>query len=288
MDNMENSSFDKASWAEQKKAMREDAFARIDTYLEQIPADPGYLQNYLNVQGLFPRCSVSNAVLIADQKPETTEYHTFEGWKKKGVSILKGEQGFSMLVPSGSYTGKDGLTHTRFDVAKVFDITQTNSLIRQKQEDLHAVLRSMMIQPVVPVEMLEKQQRGAEFLPEEGIVTIGQNCPVMQGMQTLSMALAHGELSKMIENYDPVQIQNNLSARCASYMVCRYYGMEPSSYDFKDAQSILGGMGSRALRSQLETIRTATRTMIDRIEKARALLERAAENQAPEQGRGSR
>ena len=136
MDIFEEITYDKTAWAEQKKAQRDAVFAKIDEYLDTAAMDPAALQTYLDVQAQFPLCSVSNAVLIAAQRPEATEYHTFDDWKKKEVSVNKGEQSFSMLVPNGTYTGKDGKTHTSFDVQKVFDISQTSAEVVQRNNNL--------------------------------------------------------------------------------------------------------------------------------------------------------
>ena len=286
MDITENINFDKTAWAEKKKSLREEVFARIDEYLDQMPAEPHCLQAYLDVQARFPSCSVSNAILIADQKPDAYEYHTFEDWKNKGVSIMKGEQGFSMLVPNGSYTGKDGMAHTRFDVQKVFDISQTSGMIVPMQEDLQLVLKAMLMRPIVPIQVVE-QKAGAEFMLDENQITIGRGMTVMEGIQTLSIALAHGELSRVLPNYDPTLPTNSFYARCASYVICRHYGVEPTSYNFLDVQSILGNLNGKEIRSQLEIIRTAARSLIDRVEKARtALLNMSKQEQ--EQERESR
>ncbi len=287
MDINENTNFDKTAWAEKKKALREEVFSKVDEYLDQLPADPEAFQKYLNVQGRFPQCSVSNAILIADQMPNATEYHTFEDWKKKGVSIMKGELGFNMLIPNGNYTGKDGLTRTRFDVQKVFDVAQTNAVINPNQENLQLVLKAMLYRPVVPIEVVNQLDKGAAFLPEENRITIGRGMTVIEGTQNLSMALAHGELSKMLQDYEPGLEKNSFYARCASYMVCRYYGVDPTNYNFLDVQKHLGGISGKDLRSQLETIRSAARTLIDRIEKGIKAIQDQERSQT-EQERGGR
>ena len=277
-------SFDKAAWAEQKKAQREAAFARIDEFLEHIPKNPKVLRTYLDVQSRFPQCTVSNAVLIAAQKPDAVEYHTFEDWKKRGALVNKGEQGFSMLVPGGTYNGKDGKEYVRFDVQKVFDISQTSAVPSLRKEDPDTVLMAMLVNPVVPVRNAE-QEAGAEFLPGENRIDIGKCEDAMKGMQTLSLALAHGELSTLIEGYDPLQPQNSFSARCASYIFCKHYGIEPQNKSFPELKNVLGGCSIKELRGQLETIRGAARTLIGRVEKAKTALRNMTRE---EQDRGSR
>ena len=263
--------FDKAAWAEQKRAQREAAFARIDEFLERIPKNPKILRTYLDVQARFPQCTVSNAVLIAAQKPDAREYHTFEAWRKKGVTVGKGEQGFSMLIPGGTYSGRDGRSHTRFDTQNVFDVSQTNAVIPERKEKAEDVLKAMLLNPVVPVRSSD-QEVGAEFLSGENRITIGRCADAAEGMQNLSLALAHGELSILTEGYDPLKPENSFNARCASYIFCRHYGIEPENKSFPELKSVLGGCDIKELRGRLETVRTAARTLIARVEKAKTAM----------------
>ena len=271
MDIFEEITYDKTAWAEQKKAQRDAVYAKIDEYLDNASVDPAMLQTYLDVQAQFPLCSVSNAVLIAAQRPEATEYHTFDDWKKKEVSITKGAQSFSMLVPNGTYTGKDGKTHTSFDVQKVFDISQTSAAVEPRKPDLRLSLKAMLMRPVCPLEVSE-QVSGAVFVSQENKIIIGKGMPLEDTMETLSMALAHGEMNKSFPDYKPGLPQNSFYARCASYMVCRHYGVDPKSYNFSDMQTVLGNCNSKELRGHLETIRSTARTLIDRVEKAKTTL----------------
>ena len=271
MDIFEEITYDKTAWAEQKKAQRDAVFAKIDEYLDSAAMDPAALQTYLDVQAQFPLCSVSNAVLIAAQFPESTEYHTFEDWKKKEVSINKGEQSFSMLVPNGTYTGKDGKAHTSFDVQKVFDISQTSAEVVQRKPDLRLSLKAMLMRPVCPIQV-DAQQTGAVFVSQENKIVIGKGMTLEDTLETLSMALAHGEMNKSIPDYKPGLPQNSFYARCVSYMVCRHYGVDPKTYNFSDMQMVLGNCNSKELRGHLETIRSTARLLIDRVEKAKTTL----------------
>ena len=91
-------------------------------------------------------------------------------------------------------------------------------------------------------------------------------------LETLSMALAHGEMNKSIPDYKPGLRQNSFYARCVSYMVCRHYGVDPKTYNFSDMQMVLGNCNSKELRGHLETIRSTARLLIDRVEKAKTTL----------------
>ena len=126
----EQSDYDKASWKNRKKAEREEAFARVADAALQISGSPTLLQNYLNVQAQFGRYSINNCLLIATSKPEGTAFKVFDGWKKEGISIAKGETGIVLLILGKTYIAKDGTEKQSFDTKRVFDISQTTALQR--------------------------------------------------------------------------------------------------------------------------------------------------------------
>ena len=280
MDIFDEVQFDQTAWAEQKKAQRQAVYEQIDSFLDNMPLEESSLQQYLTVQGRFPQCSVGNAVLIAAQRPDTTEYHTFDDWKAKDASINKNEKGFFMLKAEGTYTGRDGKTHTNYEVRRVFDISQTNATPKPAQQDVRTNLKALLIRPVCPVQVVE-QQTGAVFVPEENKVEIGRGMNVEDAMRSITMALAHGELSKRILDYKPGQPQNSFYARCASYIVCTRYGVEPKGYTFRDIQSALGPCNSQEMRGHLETIRSTAFSLIDRAEKVKAALLTQAKSVQP-------
>ena len=298
--------FDRENWAERKRAQREAAYGQIEAWLEELPMEPEYLQKYLEVQARFPRCGLGNAILIAAQRPETTEYHTFEEWKEKGVSIRKGEQGISLLVPGNTYTGKDGKTHTGYDVRKVFDISQTsadpgkeghagdktadgpeNQEGEMQQSagvipDLRLLVKALLMYPGVPVQV-SPQQTGAAFT--DGQVIIGKGLSEADAIQSITTALAHGEMDKGIENYQPGLALNVFYARCVSCIVCRHYGSPSEKETFQDMQSAFGPCNGNDVRNHLNTIRNTARSIIDRVEKA---LSRMENTRAEPDGRGAR
>ena len=273
-----DNTFDKAAWAAKKQAVRQEAYDKIERYLDDMPLEEASIRQYLTVQGRFPQCSVGNAILIAAQKPEATCYRTYEDWSKENISIRRGEKGFSMLVPNGTYMGKDGKTHTYFDVQKVFDISQTNAVPDANVPDVRQSLQTMLMRPVCPVQVVE-QQKGAVYVPDGNRVEIGRGLTVEESFRTLTMALAHGELAKTIPDYKPGAPQNSFYARCISYVVCVRYGVEPKAYSFQDLPQALGNCNNRELRQHLTVIRTAALTMIDRADKAKqAILARHRED----------
>ena len=88
-----NESFDKEAWASRKQQDREAAYAMVDDALKKMGSDTKAFQTYLDVQSKFERYSVSNALLVAAQKPEATDLGDANFWRGRGGYIRKGESG---------------------------------------------------------------------------------------------------------------------------------------------------------------------------------------------------
>lgn len=280
-----NNTFDKAAWAQQKKAQRQAVYQQLEQYLELIPMDENRFRRYLLVESRFYQNSVGNLALIAAQRPDATRYMTYEDWNKQNISIKKGAQSFSILVPNGTYQKSDGRTGTNFDVQKVFDIAQTNAPATESTEqDLARNLKALILRPPCPISLSE-HQKGAVYIPEENRILVGRDQDQEAVFRSLSMAIAHAELAKTQEHYMPGAPQNGFYARCVSFILCCRYGVDAKEYSFSDMPMILGNCNTKELRQHLSVIRTLSVTLIQRTEKARQdILSR----EKKEQDRGAR
>ena len=90
-----------------------------------IAEDPEKFSAYLRIQARFNRYTVTNAILLLHQFPDAQKLKTFEGWKRDGASVKRGEKCISILEPY-SYTKADGNTGKGFRIKKLFDISQTD------------------------------------------------------------------------------------------------------------------------------------------------------------------
>lgn len=122
-------------------------------FLDRIPMEPETLPRYLQMQGRFPQLSVNNAILMAVQYPVATRYRTLADWQTDGVAVQSGQQPTSILIPDGTYQRANGSTATKFAVQQVYDITQTDAVLKPEQADLRQTLHAMLMRPVCPVEV---------------------------------------------------------------------------------------------------------------------------------------
>lgn len=265
----QETNFDKTVWAEKKKAQRQEVYDKMEQYLEMLPMDENKFRQYLTVASRFYQSSVGNVALIADQKPDATRYQTYENWNKENISIRKSEQSFSILVPNGNYQRNDGKTGTNFDVQKVFDISQTTAIMPAPAvQDMRLNLKALMLRPACPIQVSD-QQNNAVYVVDQKQVLVGRNQNMEATFRSLTMALAHAELEKSMEDYLPGKPVNAFYARCVSYIMCSRYSVDVREYSFMDMPMILGNCNTKELRQHLSIIRTTAIAIIDRTEKAK-------------------
>ena len=130
-DQRRDAPFDKDAWAARKQQEREGVYAMIDSHVHDMGVDGGVFQAYLDVQARFDLYSVSNAILVAAQKPDATKLADFDTWKSSGLYVKRGAEAITILEPGKEYTREqDGSKGVFYDPKKMFDISQTNSTQR--------------------------------------------------------------------------------------------------------------------------------------------------------------
>lgn len=249
-------SFDKDEWAAKKKQEREDAYVLIDSTAERMAGDGALFQTYLDVQSRFDRYSVSNALLIAAQKPDAVKLADFQTWKKANVYIKKGESGIIMLEPGEEYTRSDGSTGVSYNAKRMFDITQTTSRQQPTQtvsHDPRLLLQALIHNAPCEIEISDRlsDNVGAVYQPQEKKILVRQGMDAPDIFRSIAQELAHAHMDKGDYN----RSECAFPAYCAAYMLCKRYGVSVSTFCFDRLPESLGHMDAKTLRSQLGKIR---------------------------------
>jgi hypothetical protein len=114
---------EKTSYADVQRDKRVQCYAMIDEACGSIVANKENMQQFLDVQSRCENYSLNNNFLIYMQMDGKlpTRLMDFDGWKKAGCSIKKGEESIWILEPS-PYT-VDGEQRMGYNVKNVFDIS---------------------------------------------------------------------------------------------------------------------------------------------------------------------
>lgn len=257
---MSSQPFDKEAWAQKKQEQREQVYAMIDDAASSVAGDGTTFQKYLEVQGRFDRYSVANALLILTQKPEATRIADFDTWKEQGAYIRKKETGFYILEPGEEYQRDDGTTGISYNPKKMFDISQTGNSRKWETPaypDERTCLKALVEHAPVPIRISDTLPEGTNALyqPDLREIQVRRGMGADDIFRALSQELAHAEMDKGDGSYR--RADQAFQAYCASYMLCKKYGVDTDGYRFDRASDMLEGLNPQEIRAELSVMREA-------------------------------
>ena len=247
--------FDKAEWAAQKQAQRQEAYELIDNTCSEMMADGESFRQYLDVQGRFDRYSVANAVLVSAQMPEATQLKDYNAWKQSRVYVNKDAQKIVIHEPSKEYTRDDGTKAVGYNAKVVYDISETSAKDRQQAQEPKTMreLVSAMIDaspvPFVPVADLEipayydsKQQ------------TIFIKTGLTEEQLFVSMAK---EVSAAVFDFKHNESRDasDFKSFCVAYMVSTRYGVDTRGFSFDRLPREFSEMDTQVFKGELGSMR---------------------------------
>lgn len=264
--------FDTASWKEKKQIEREFAFSTINNMTKKISHDMGDFQNYLNKQLQMEKYSVGNVMLILAQNPQATKLKDYNAWKDTGASVKPHSKSLIILEPTPEYVRDDGTTGTGFKTKAVFDVSQTFTKEQSQSPiafDERSILKSLVQVSPVPIKAVDEltvTTMGAFYDNVKKEIYVRRGLSNAQFFQAVSQEVAHAKFDK--GNYN--RSDYGFKAYCTSYMLCGKYGIENSSFVFKDIPKEFLKEDVKEIRSELSKIRN---TMQDLSDGMRANLE---------------
>jgi len=266
-------------WAALRKREREDAYAQADRTMDDISMDGEKFRQFLDVQSRFERYSPTNALLIFANRPDATQLRHKNAWKEKGIHVREGEKAMPILEPGNSYEKADNSTGVYYNVKWVYDISQTDATPEQQptvHRDPRQLLTALISKRPVPIELVSEQPGGAMFDPDKQTIFVQKGMEADDIFRSVSMALAHAELEMIAPEYSKESA--DFKAYCASYMLCKQYGIDTKGYEFAKLPDEFTKADTKTRRMDLGEMRDALRSISGRMAKA---LEQDAPKQQP-------
>ena len=249
-----NKPFDKNAWVEKKRMERAEAYVMLNNATEEIVSDGERFRDFLNTQARFDRYSVSNALLIAFQRPSATKVADFGTWKDDDVSVSKGEKAITILEPGNEYTREDGSTGFSVNVKKVFDISQTNSdaNVKRRTPDARAAIKALIASAPCAVVLVEKLDNcNARFSPDKNEILIVKGLEANEIFRALSYEICIARAAqKDIDRKDGA-----FGSYCASYILCERNGFDTGDFNFDRVPERFADVDSKDVRKELGEIR---------------------------------
>lgn len=280
---------------------REDRLKQLtDQLTDGVKAvrDSGEYKKLLAVMAKFPHYSMNNCMLIAMQRPDATLCQGFDGWKKMGRYVKKGEKGIKIIAPA-PYTvqkevdkldsnGKpvidsDGehVKETKeyqvmgFKAETTFDISQTDGkelpkigVDELKGEVDKFELMMGVLKDLSPVPIgFEDIQSGAKgyYHTTDKRIAIQKDMSELQTVKTCLHEITHA----MLHADAPKEISKNrkeLEAEGTACIVLKYMGYDTDAYSFPYLTGYTTDADMKELKDSLNTIRRTSSKIITKIE----------------------
>jgi hypothetical protein len=274
----------KEEWAAERQAAREELFALSDKAAVEVAADGGRFQQYLDVQGRFSSYTAVNSLLVLMQQDKlpthmATKLGDFDYWKDRNASVKR--KSIITILVSDAYVKDDGTSGVGYNAKKVFDISQVDARRlrippppRPTERQLLSALIAGAPVKVAGVEELP-DDLGAIYDPETNIISVRKGMEFPDTFHAIAQEMAYADLTAG----EVTQAEPHFGAYCASYLLCKKYGVDTQAFSFENAPGVFEGMESREIKGELSEIRDAAANISWRMSRQIEAQQKAAKSQ---------
>ena len=277
----------RSRWQVRQQHNLENAYAMIDAALEEISQGKGDVPGYLDIQSRFDRYSARNVLLVQKQRPTATRLGDKKYWREQGVAVLRAElrKPVIILEPGREYTREDGSVGQYFNAKEVYDISQTtgrDQVQPQVSVDGRLLLKALISRSPAPIQVVDTlpDGRGAVFNQEQGAIQVRRGMDAANIFRSVSLELCHVDLKLQTVGYS--RSEDSYKAYCASYLLCKKYGIDVRSYDLSGIQGVLAGKEPWEIAGELSDIKETANAISARMSRA---LEQNRQSKSKEQER---
>ena len=255
-------------------------------------------RDMLKTAAKFTQYSLSNLMLVANQRPDATRVAGFRTWQSLGRQVRKGEKGIAILAPvtyrpKNDDAAPDDATPTpsgtdttpadptkpakprarRFKAAHVFDVSQTDGdplpdvgptlLTGQAPDGLWDALAAQVTAHGYTLERGPCGGANGYTDPRAMVVRVRDDVDDAQAVKTLAHELAHIECGHVTDlaTYVTCRGQCETEAESIAYVVCAAHGLVTDSYSFGYIAGWSGGDVDK-VRAAATTVVKAARTIL--------------------------
>lgn len=277
-----------AAFIAESKNNRSRCYEMSEQMTAAVATDGQTFKQYLDVQSRFDRYTANNALLIMAQNPDAQKIGDYGYWRDQGAYVKRQERNNPILImePGKEYEREDGSTGTYYNAKKVYDISQTNARdrIQQAQPEITdtQLVRAVVNNPPVAIVAAEPDQmpedKGALFEPEESCIYVRKGMSAQEIFRSVTPELALAGFADGDKNYD--RNEDAFHAYCASYLLCKKYGVDTQGFDFTHAPEFFEGMEPQEVRGELAKARDAANNISSRM--AKVLEQNRSQRQQPQ------
>ena len=279
-----------AAFIAESKNNRSRCYEMSEQMTAAVATDGQTFKQYLDVQSRFDRYTANNALLIMAQNPDAQKIGDYGYWRDQGAYVKRQERNNPILImePGKEYEREDGSTGTYYNAKKVYDISQTNARDRLQQAQPEItdaqLVRAVVNNPPVAIVAAEPDQmpedKGALFEPEESCIYVRKGMSAQEIFRSVTPELALAGFADGDKNYD--RNEDAFHAYCASYLLCKKYGVDTQGFDFTHAPEFFEGMEPQEVRGELAKARDAANNISSRMAKVLEQNRSQSQRQQPQ------
>ena len=265
----------KAAFIAESRNNRNRCYEMSEQITAAVATDGQTFQEYLEVQSRFDRYTANNALLIMAQNPEARKIGDYGYWRDQGAYVKRQERENPILImePGKEYEREDGSVGTYYNAKKVYDVSQTTMKQRiPLQEEAimdKQLIRAVVNNPPAAIVTAEADQmpegKGAIFEPKENCIYVRKGMDAQEIFRSITPELVFAGYAAGNKDYD--RSEDAFHAYCASYLLCRKYGVDTKDFDFSHAPEFYEGMEPQEVRGELSKIRDAAGDISSRMAK---------------------
>ena len=264
-----------AAFIEESRNNRNRCYEMSEQMTAAVATDSQAFEQYLGVQSRFDRYTANNALLIMAQNPEAQKIGDYGYWRDQGAYVKRQEKGNPILImePGKEYEREDGSIGTYYNAKKLYDISQTTmkDKIQPQEEKItdSQLVRAVVNNPPVTIVAAEPDQmpegKGAIFEPEENCIYVRKGMNAQEIFRSVTPELVFAAYANGDKGYD--RGEDAFHAYCASYLLCKKYGVDTKGFDFSHAPEFFEGMEPQEVRGELSKVRDAAGDISSRMAK---------------------
>lgn len=261
------------AWQVRQQKERENARAVTDRAMAAFAGGTADLQGYLTLQSRFLNYSVRNALLIQAKCPNATRVGDWNYWKEQGFSVLRSERRKPIIIlePGKEYIREDGTAGQYYNPREVYDISQTTGRDEVKPEtslDDRLLIKALIHRSPVAIQVADGLPEGHGAVYDQGqkAILVRRGMTAADIFRSVSLELAHADLVKNVPGYD--READGYQAYCASFMLCKKYGVDTKGYDLDTLKTVFTGMEPKGITDALFNAKEAANAVHYRMRQA--------------------
>ena len=234
-------------------------------------------KTFLDVLTQFDRYTSNNALLITAQKPNAKKLGDYNFWKSKNIWIEKDQLQYPILVmePGKEYVKADGSHGKYYNAKKLYDISQTadkDKEITAVTYDERQLVRALVNNAPAMIVSMEADSmpdgKTAMFVSTEQKIYARKGMSASELFATLTPELIYAEYAK--DYRDPTKFSKEkyeFNAYCATYMICKKYGLDTRGFTFEKAPDHFQGKDVKGIKQELSRMKEAMDKISGRMRK---------------------